>query len=212
MKELIGGKYRTTQRIPTNPFQPLACHCFTQETSRVQFSKRVESLNSVCIDGYTVQLSGSLWAGLIPEDGSKEGGASEFPPYVPCPLANETEPIEDNLTSTVNRYRQMASNSSLVNFAPVDVIPYMGLVGPGGGAPVKCFELNISEVVTYEPQSAVFSIELCSQGYCLGDARSSWVVVNESFPCAENRMGPLCGQCKPGYAVTLYSSVSQYSP
>ena len=208
VQELIAGEYGTTQRIPTDPYQPLACHCFSRETARVRFSKRIESLNSECIDGYTVQLSSSLWAGLIPED-NREGGASQFPPSVPCPYNNGTmtEPIQDNLTDTVNQYRQL-SNNSLVNFAPIDVVPYMGIVEPGGGAPVKCFQLNTSDVVTFEPTAAVFSIELCSQGYCRGDARSSWVVANESFPCAENRMGPLCGQCKPGYAVTLYSSVS----
>ena len=206
MRELIAGEYSSTQRIPTQPFQPLACHCFTEETSRVTFGKRVESLDSECIEGYTVQLSGSLWAGFIPEDSTK-GETSEFPPSVPCPSFNETEPINDSLTNIVDRYRQI---SSPVNFAPVDVIPYMGIVGPGGGAPVKCFELNVSDVVTYEPPGAVFSIELCSQGYCRGDARSDWVVANESFPCSQNRMGPLCGQCKPGYAVTLYSSVRQW--
>ena len=210
VQELIAGEYSTTQRIPVDPYQPLSCHCFSRETSRVRFSKRVESLNSECIDGYTVLLSSSLWAGLIPE--SNQGGASQFPPSVPCPYANETvtngaEPIRDNLTDTVNLYRQI-SNNSLVNFAPLDVVPYMGIVEPGGGAPVKCFNFSTSDVVTFRPTAAVFSIELCSQGYCRGDARSNWVVANESFPCADNRMGPLCGQCKPGYAVTLYSSVS----
>ena len=119
-------------------------------------------------------------------------------------------PIEDRLTTTVQSYRQLRSSSSVTNFEPVDVIPYFGPVDPGGGAPVKCFTENVSNVVEYTPD-AVFSIELCSRGYCRGDSDSSWVVANESFPCAENRMGPLCGQCEPGYAVTLYSSVSYWA-
>lgn len=133
---------------------------------------------------------------------------SDLPPSIACPYPSDAvqdAPIQDSLTNAVQSYRQLDNNS--VNFAPIDVVPYFGLVDPGGGATVKCFELNVSEVVAYK-SSAVFSIELCSRGYCRGDSQSSWVVANESFPCADNRMGPLCGQCKPGYAVTLYSSVS----
>lgn len=210
MKDLIANKFRFTQRIPTD--QPLACQCFSQGDNRTKFTRRVESLPSLCVFGYTVQLSGFLWAGFIPREGGKSAGAiSEFLDTIPCPYVNgsdvTTPPISDSLTNVVRRYRAGSGNRTVSDLRLQDVIAYYGLVAPGGGAPVRCFEENISSVVAYQID-AVFSIELCGQGYCRGDVESSWYLANESFPCTENRMGPLCGQCVPGYAVTLYSSVS----
>lgn len=201
---MIFSKYFLTQRIPTDPALSLSCNCLVADDSLVQFTGRVESYSAQCISGYTLELSSNLWAGFIPD-----GNAAESPPSVECPYpSNDAQEvaIHDKLTDTVEKYRNLSSNS-LASFEPIDVIPYAGLVRPGGGAPVQCFEVNVSEVVTYMAPG-VFSIELCSQGYCRGDSDSRWVLANESFPCTRNRMGPLCGQCMPGYAVTLYSTVS----
>ena len=101
----------------------------------------------------------------------------------------------------------MAQGNSSASFDPLDVIPYADGLIPGGGAPVYCFNsTNVSELVDFR-QAGEFSIEVCSRGYCRGDLRDSWFVANVDFPCVDNRQGPLCGQCKPGYAVTLYSTV-----
>lgn len=199
-----------TQRIPTDPYQPLGCHCFKLDDSLVKFSAEVESLPSECIVGYTVSLSGSLWAGLLPGDGDEMDG--EYPPTISCPDLEGGENIsssyiQDSLTSFIMRYRTMAFNNRRLNFDPVDVIPYKGIINPGGGAQVKCFNFTVSEVVNHK-SSAIFSIEQCSQGFCQGDSSTTWVLANVSYPCAANRMGVLCGQCKPGFAITLYSTVS----
>ena len=201
-----------TQRMPTSPYQPLGCHCFKLGQPFVKFSEQVESLPSECILGYTVSLSGSLWAGLLPRGGDEIKNDGEYPPTILCPNLKEEgdvapSNIQDSLTSFVLEFRRMAFNTHRLNFDPVDVIPYKGIINPGGGAPVKCFNFSVPEVVKYK-SSAIFSIEQCSQGFCQGDSSTTWVVANVSYPCAANRMGALCGQCKPGFAITLYSSVS----
>jgi len=196
-----------TQRIPTGLSQPLACHCF-KDTSLVTFSRFVQQYDSECILGYTVQLSSSIWGGLFFEDGKAVDDI--YPPTVPCP-SQETVPgnftFSDNLTNFVIDLRRMELLDQELNFDPVDVVPYLGLVSPGGGASVMCFDKNVSEVINHKSRG-VFTIEQCGQGYCRGDGRDTWVVANVSFPCADNRMGPLCGQCKPNYSVSLYSTVS----
>ena len=201
-----------TQRIPIDPFQPLGCHCLNRFDflDRSRFS---EFLPSECILGYTISLSGSLWAGLLSESGDQDEMEGN-PSSIPCPNFEgeniSIADVQDSLTTFVLEQRMMDNNSQIVrlNFDPVDVVPYNGIISPGGGAPVKCFNLNVSEVVAYEP-TALFSIEQCSQGYCQGDSSTTWQLANVSFPCAANRMGILCGQCKPGNAITLYSTVSK---
>jgi len=75
-------------------------------------------------------------------------------------------------------------------------------------APVKCYQgNNVSELVDYIPLEE-FSIKFCTRGYCRGNPLSSWNLANVDYPCRENREGPLCGQCKLRYTVTLYSTVS----
>ena len=75
---------------------------------------------------------------------------------------------------------------------------------------MKCFRgSNVSELVAFnEMADSEFSIELCTRGYCRGDIRDDWYLVDDDYPCVEHREGPLCGQCKPGFALTLYSTVS----
>ena len=88
------------------------------------------------------------------------------------------------------------------------MVSYEGGIVPGRGAPVKCYQgSNVSELVDYIPPGK-FSIKFCTRGYCRGNPLSSWNLADVDYPCRENREGPLCGQCKSGYAVTLYSTVS----
>ena len=192
-----------TQRIPTDPYQPLACHCFKEDTSLVTFSSLIREIESECILGYTVQLSSANWGGLISKDGDPID--DQYPSSVPCPAQGDGNVMtfSDNLTNFVLEFRRM----DLANHDIVDVVPYLGLIGPGGGAPVMCFEKTVSEVINHKSKG-IFTIERCGQGYCRGDVRDTWLVANVSYPCADNRMGPLCGQCKPNHAVTLYSTVS----
>ena len=209
VNSLIVSNFSVTQRIPTN--QPLACHCFSSSDVPVRFSSRVLSYSHRCIDGYTIELNSLLWAGLIPTPTS--GSAlSLYPPDIPCPAVppNATAEISE-FTSFVHESRRRAERAqgNFSSFDPLDVVPYADGLIPGGGAPVICFNgTNVSMLVDFERQGE-FSIEVCSRGYCRGDLRDSWFVANVDFPCVKNRQGPLCGQCKPGYAVTLYSTVSQ---
>lgn len=209
VNQLIVTNFSVTQRIPTN--QPLACHCFSSPYAPVRFSSRVFSYSHQCIDGYTVELNSLLWAGLIPTATSGSNPSLYPPNAVACPrIPPNATAVESDFTSFVHESRQraeIAQGNSSGNFDPVDVIPYVNGLNPGGGAPVYCFNsTNVSELVDFERQGE-FSIEVCSRGYCRGDLRDSWFVANVEFPCVENRQGPLCGQCKPGFAVTLYSTV-----
>lgn len=209
VNQLILTNFSVTQRIPTN--QPLACHCFSSPDAPVKFSSRVLSYSHQCIDGYTIELNSLLWAGLIPTATSGSNPSLYPPNIIACPrIPPNATAVESDFTSFVHDSRQraeIAQGNSSGNFDPVDVIPYANGLIPGGGAPVYCFNnTNISELVDFEQQGE-FSIEVCSRGYCRGDLRDSWFVANVEFPCVENRQGPLCGQCKPGFAVTLYSTV-----
>lgn len=210
VNNLIVSKFSMTQRIPTN--QPLACHCFSSSDAPVRFSSRVLSYSHQCINGYTIELNSLLWAGLIPTSNSGSN-PSLYPPTVPCPaIPSNATLVESSFTSFVRESRRrtelMLGNGS-ARFDPLDVIPYANGLIPGGGAPVYCFDdTNVSRLVDFKREGE-FSIEVCSRGYCRGDLRDSWFVANVDFPCVDNRQGPLCGQCTPGYAVTLYSTVSE---
>ena len=208
---LILTNFSTTQRIPTN--QPLACHCFSSSEAPVKFSKRVLSYAHQCVDGYTIELNSLLWAGLIPTSASGSN-LSMYPPSVDCPPPSNVTVMYGDFTTFIHQSRlraQQEQGNSSVTFDPLDVVPYADGLSPGGGAPIVCFdETNISRLVNFKPEGE-FSIEVCSRGYCRGDLRDSWFLANVDYPCVNNRQGPLCGQCKPGYAVTLYSTVSQHS-
>ena len=205
-------EFRTTQRIPIN--QPLACQCFKNGNVSIRFLSRVEEVPHRCIAGYTVSLNSILWAGRIPVLDSEPNTSP--PTTIPCPVppVNST-PIHNRLTEWVMRNREINAmssqngtrTSSSINSNPVDVVPFEGVV-PGGGAPVKCYQgYNVSQLVDYVPPGE-FSVEFCTRGYCRGNPLTTWYLADVNYPCAENREGPLCGQCKPGYAVTLYSTVS----
>lgn len=200
--------FSTTQRIPTN--QPLACHCFSSNDVPVKFSNRVLSYSHQCLNGYTIELNSLLWAGLIPTATSGPS-LSLYPPDVACPpIPSNSTALMNDFTSYVHDSRRRAERvqgNLSASFDPLDVIPYASGLIPGGGAPVYCFnDTNVSRLIDFERQGE-FSIEVCSRGYCRGDLRDSWFVANVDYPCVKNRQGPLCGQCKPGYAVTLYSTV-----
>ena len=203
---MITDMYSETQRIPTDPYQPLACHCYSRPDSPVKFNSLVETFPGNCIASYTIELRSILWAGFLPESDTENLLLSENCPYPND--ASEGTPIKDPLTDLIAYYKSInLTNSSVLRFDPIDVVPYNGVIGPGGGAKVKCYRNSTSEIIAFESRR-VFSIEVCGQGFCKGNATSTWYVINESFPCMENRMGPLCGQCRPEYAQTLYSTVS----
>lgn len=201
----INSTFLMTQRIPTD--QPLACQCFSSPNqASVKFSNDITAWPHRCISGYTVELNSIFWAGRIPTKDSGPNPA-KFPPPICCPAVNAT-PVEDNLTQFFQFLRQdEGNNTSQGTLDPVDVVPYDGGVVPGGGAPVLCFNHSIPELIDYKSQGN-FSIEFCTRGYCRGNLRSNWFVVDVDYPCVGNRMGPLCGQCKEGHAVTMYSTVS----
>ena len=202
--DLILRNYSNSQRIPVH--QPLACQCFID--SNVQFSKLVDKYDSYCIGGYTVNLNGILWAGLIP---------------------NTTElidlPTTSCFSSGINETSQSDSLSILIEDAraqqlrvlgasqdpdgnPIDVIPYQGVVTPGGGAHVKCFSnYTIDELINFEANGE-FSVDLCTRGFCTGNSETSWYLSDVNYPCTENRQGVLCGQCKDGLSLTLTRTVS----
>ena len=208
MNALILSNFSVTQRIPLN--QPLACHCFSSSDAPVKFSQRVLSYAHQCINGYTIELNSLLWAGLIPTSTSGPD-LSTYPPTVDCPRSSNMTVTFNDFTTFIHQSRlrveQQQGNYSTA-FDPLDVVPYAKGLSPGGGAPVICFsDANVSRLVNFEPEGE-FSIEVCSRGYCRGDLRDSWFLANVDYPCVDKRQGPLCGQCQPGYAVTLYSTVS----
>lgn len=211
VNELILTNFSMTQRIPSH--QPLACHCFESPNVSVDFNSRLLSFSHTCINGYTVELNSVLWAGLIPT-GEKHRDVTNHPSRVDCPeIPEDAEPVEDSLTQWLMEARKDQSargQATDLTFDPVDVVPYEGAITPGGGAPVKCFEgLNVSELIDYNARvDSEFSIEFCTRGYCRGDVRSTWYLVDVDYPCSDHREGPLCGKCESGYAVTLYSTVS----
>ena len=192
-------EYSYTQRIPED--QPLACNCLN-ETGPISVTSHLNqqtlSLSHTCIQGYTIQLNSILWAGLIPRGDS----APLLPPSVPCPEAPpNSQPITNDLTQFILEAREN------VTFDPVDVVTYERGVHPGGLGPVLCFHANITHLVTYEPDGE-FSLEFCTRGYCRGNQLSSWFLSDQGYPCIPEREGVLCGQCRSGFAVTTYSTVS----
>lgn len=201
---LITTNYSITQRIPTD--QPLACQCLVNDNSEIIDTAQVTTLSIHCVRGYTVVLSSLLWVGLLPT-----ATTSPALPVVDCPsLPLNPVPIDDgNYTMFISQSRMIDNENGLqTSFDPVDVIPYEDGIIPGGGAPVICYNSkNVSELVNYEPPGEL-TVNLCTRGYCLGDARLLWYVADVNYPCVENREGVLCGQCKPGFAVTLYTTVS----
>ena len=212
VNNLITTNYSITQRIPTD--QPLACQCLINDNSDITASDNANipaaaqstALSIHCVRGYTVELTSLLWVGLIPVATS-----SPALPVVDCPsVPLNPPPIDDgNYTMFIRQSRRTDSANGLqTSFDPVDVIPYEDGIIPGGGAPVICYSsMNVSELVNYEPPGDL-AVNLCTRGYCRGDARSLWYLADVNYPCVENREGVLCGQCKPGFAVTLYTTVS----
>ena len=153
-----------------------------------------------CVQGYTVELSGALWAGFLPTDNSF---TSLRPPIVDCPA------IPINATPYQNRVTLLKLSQGQSNMDPIDVILYDNSIIPGGGAPVTCFQgYSVEDMINYKP-GGPFAVEYCFSSYCRGNSLSTWYLANVAGPCVENREGPLCGSCKPGYALTLYSTVSQ---
>lgn len=202
-----------TQRIPAD--QPLACHCFNNVSRDVvTFSSRtVDLADPRCIVGYTVELNSLIWAGLIH---TKEAHAAvtEHPSRISCPpIPDNATPVNDSLTNWIMSSRkalERENNQTDLMSNPVDVVPIEDGLIPGGGAPVKCYQTsNVSELVEFQPTAdAEFSIQICTRGFCRGDSRTRWFLSDIDYPCMEHRQGPLCGQCEPGYALTLYSTVS----
>ena len=198
VNSLLSSLYKETQRIPVD--QPLACNCLN-ETGPVtsDLNQLALAISHNCIRGYTVQLNSILWAGLIPRGNS----APLFPPSVPCPsLSPDFVPVTNELTTFILENR--------MTFDPVDVVTYERGVHPGGSGPIRCFHANVSELVSYKPDGE-FTVEFCTRGYCRGDPRSSWFLSEEGYPCISEREGVLCGQCRSGFALTTYSTVSPLS-
>ena len=201
---MILTNYSFTMRIPTN--QQLSCICYTR--TDVSFDVLGGSLLSECINGYTVELNSLLWAGLLPSDGAQS--VDELT-TTPCPTAsNTTDPNSlDSFSAFLIRERARQNNrpGAQANPAanPTDVAPYLGLITPGGGAPVKCYTgYNMTDLVEFK-SNAVFSVDLCTRGFCRADG--DWFLSAVTYPCVENRQGPLCGQCKPGLALTVTTTV-----
>ena len=214
-------------RVPAK--QLLSCICYSSTNASFDlfppicidgYTVQLNSLPSadlfppICIDGYTVQLNSLLWAGYLPVNGLNT--VDELVTS-PCPSAsNSTDPNQlDRYSAWMVQERdfQMERAGSGSNPAanPVDVQPYFGVVIPGGGAPVRCYlGYNMSYLVEYKP-NAVFSVDVCTRGYCQTDS-TSWFLSDVDYPCVENRQGPLCGQCKPGLALTLTTTVRHSFP
>ena len=197
VNSLLVTEYSYTQRIPED--QPLACNCLNETGNVTSYlNPQTSAISHTCIRGYTIELNSILWAGLVPHHDS----APLLPPSVPCPEAPpNSQPVTNALTQFILEARKN------VTFDPVDVVTYQQGVHPGGLSPVHCFHSNISEIVAYKPDGD-FSLEFCTRGYCRGNQLSSWFVSDEGYPCIPEREGVLCGQCRSGYAVTTYSTVS----
>lgn len=203
---IILQSYSTTQRIPIE--QLLACQCFVE--SSVAFGDMVEKYSNECVGGYTVGLSGILWAGLIPQRNETE--LNELP-TVACYDTYDNETVQpDRLTQLIDDARaeqlRLLGPSQDPDIVLVDVVPYGGGVIPGGGAPVKCYaNYTLKELVGFR-SNGEFSIDLCTRGYCRGNVDTSWYLSDVTYPCSENRQGVLCGECKSQLSLTLTKTVS----
>ena len=206
VNQLIAYNYSTTQRIPTS--NPLACQCFID--SSVKFGLSVDYFTSDCIAGYTVNLNSLLWAGLIPVNSSV---LNEIPTTSCFTQPNASIILEDTFSAWIKeaRERQLEILGSVdPDASPVDVVLYNGELMPGGGAPVKCYSnYTISELVEYKVNGE-FSVDSCTRGFCRGNAETSWYLSDIDYPCVENRQGTLCGQCKPGFSLTITNTVMNF--
>ena len=201
---MILRNYSNSQRIPAD--QPLACQCFID--SNVQFSKMVDKYDSYCIGGYTVNLNGILWAGLIPN-----ATESVEMPTTSCYSSASNETVQsDSLSVLLENARaqqlRVLGASQDPDDNPIDVIPYQGIVTPGGGAPVKCYSNSTIEELINFKVNAEFSVDLCTRGYCKGNTETNWYLSDVNYPCTDTRHGVLCGQCKDGLSLTLTTTVS----
>ena len=204
--------YSYTQRIPRP--QLLACNCITDKPCNNQL-KYDDTKNVDCILGYTIQFGGLHWAGIIPPVNSDHNALASL--SSPCTPVSSTPPFTDPLTEWTawafshdsNRSRQSAA-SEIVAANPIDVAPYLGFIKPGGGADIMCFTgINISDLVEFKDKGEFF-YDLCVPGYCKAGITEYWIVTDVDYPCDNNREGILCGQCKPGYAVTPQSLICVY--
>ena len=201
VNQLILTNYSVLQRIPAG--QPLACQCF--KSTDLDFGPNLDFYPTECVDGYTVQLSGILWAGLIPNDSNPVVAL----PTAPCPnVSNSTDPLSLDTFSQWVEAVAMADGSNPAA-SPVDVVPYQGVIVPGGGAPVTCYEnYTIEELVGFRPSGVLFTVDLCSRGFCNGTMETDWYLSDVNQPCVSDREGVLCGQCKEGLSITLTTTVS----
>ena len=186
--------FATTQRIPAD--NKLTCQCFTDKSEHIKPSVLQAPIS--CIQGYTVELSSALWAGLLPI-----GNSSLRPTSVNCPV------VPMSATPYVDSQTQLLMAQKKPNTDPIDVVSYENSIIPGGGAPVTCFQgYTVEDIINYKP-GGPFAVEYCFSSYCRGNSQSNWYLASVDGPCVGNREGPLCGSCKPGYALTLYSTVSR---
>ena len=206
--ELIMNNYSSTQRIPLD--QPLACQCYMD--SNVHFGSIENKYRAQCVGGYTVNLNGILWAGLIPTQNS-DRGLDELPTS-PCldPSSDsgiQSDPFTVLIKEARTKQLELLGAAQDPDANPIDVIPYQGVVLAGGGAPVKCYSnYTIAELVDFRV-SGEFSIDLCTRGFCRGNTETDWYLGDVGYPCVENREGILCGQCKSGLSLTLTTTVSK---
>lgn len=201
VNQLSLTNYSILQRIPDD--QPLACQCF--KTTDLNFGPNLDFYPAECIDGYTVELSGILWAGLIPNDSNP---ITELP-TVPClNVSNTTDPLSlDTFSAWVESV--IMEDGSNPAASPVDVVPYQGVIIPGGGAPVTCYEnYTVDELVSFKPSGVEFTVDSCFRGFCNGTIETNWFLSDVNQPCVSDREGVLCGQCKKGLSITLTTTVS----
>lgn len=188
--------------------QPLSCQCYTQ--SNIDYGEPVKFYKGLCISGYTVELNSALWAGLIPLNGTQIDELSTVPCYIPD---NSSTILLDSFSAWIETARKKQLEALGISADPddnpVDVVPYNGKIIPGGGAPVKCYNYSIQELVEFKPNGE-FSVEFCLRDFCQGNSQSIWYLSDVNYPCVANRQGTLCGQCKHGYSQTLTSTVSNY--
>ena len=211
VKSLLQEKYSHTQRIPQQ--QLLTCNCIADGSCNLHGYDPVEG--ATCALGYTVAFSGINWAGIVPPVNGNHDTLKSI--SSPCTTVTAAMPFTSNLTkwatwefNHASEGRTRSTGSEGVAANPIDVAPYFGIITPGGGADILCFnDINISNLIEFKDKGE-FYYDLCVPGYCKADIEESWIITNVSYPCNDNREGVLCGQCKPGYAVKPQSWVCVY--